>query len=154
MTHATCANGEGVARRSGRGRGPGLSRPHPVPPFHRRWIRATYADGIAVSALSVPRGSAKTYLAGMLAGLALRPGSPTYERGIEVLGVSASLEMSRVLLSFVREALRDCEDDYRWKDSKPAARGDPEGVWNQVADSVVVRPEGNGAGQLLNHLRG
>ena len=91
--------------------------PHPVPPFHRRWIRATYAPDTVISALSVPRGSAKTYIMGMMAGLAIRPGSPTYERGIEVLGVSASLEQSRVMLAFVREALRDCLDDYRWKDS-------------------------------------
>ena len=44
-------------------------------------------------------------------------GSPTYERAIEVLAVSASLEQSRVLLGFVREALADREDDYRWLDS-------------------------------------
>ena len=31
--------------------------------------------------------------------------------------VSGSLEQSRILLSFVRQALEDVEDDYRWLDS-------------------------------------
>ena len=60
---------------------------------------------------------AKTWLAAQLAALAITPGSPTFERGIEVLAVSASLEQSRVLLTFVREALADDYDDYRWLDS-------------------------------------
>ena len=90
---------------------------YPILPFHRRWIRAAYADEVQIAALSCPRGSAKTWIAAQLASLALRPGSPTWERGIEVLGVSASLEQSRILLGMVRGALADVEDDYRWLDS-------------------------------------
>ena len=89
----------------------------PVLPFHRAWIRAVYQPDIQIGVLSCPRGAAKTWIAGQLAALALRPGSPTFQKGIEVLGVSASLEQSRVLLSFVREALADVEDEYRWLDS-------------------------------------
>ena len=63
-----------------------------------------YAPDIQIGVLSCPRGAAKTWIAGQLAALALRPGSPTFDRGVEVLGVSASLEQSRVLLNFVREA--------------------------------------------------
>ena len=87
-------------------------------PFHRAWIRAAFAPGVAVAALSCPRGNAKTHLAARLAAQAITPGSPTFERGVEVLAVSASLEQSRVLLRFVREALGErAEADYRWLDS-------------------------------------
>ena len=86
-------------------------------PFHSAWVRAAYAPGIEIAALSVPRGSAKTWLAGNLAALSITPGTPTFERGVEVLGVSASLEQSRILLQFVREALADREEEYRWLDS-------------------------------------
>ena len=89
----------------------------PVLPFHRRWIKAVHQPDIQIGVLSCPRGAAKTWAAAQLAALALRPGSPTFERGVEVLGVSASLEQSRVLLNFVREALADVEDEYRWLDS-------------------------------------
>ena len=84
-------------------------------PFHRRWIRAVYSPDVEVGVLSCPRGSAKTWVSAQLAALAIRPGSPTWERGVEVLGVSASLEQSRVFLSFVRDALADLEDDYWWR---------------------------------------
>ena len=86
-------------------------------PFHQRWVRAAYADDVQIAALSVPRGGAKTWLAGQLAALSMRPGSPTWETGIETLVVSASLEQSRILLGFVREALSDVEGDYRYLDS-------------------------------------
>ena len=89
----------------------------PVLPFHRRWIRAAYADDVQIAALSCPRGSAKTWISGQLAALALTPGSPTWEERVEVLAVSASLEQSRILLAFVREALADREEEYRWLDS-------------------------------------
>ena len=91
---------------------------HPLLPFHRAWIRSAFAPDIAIAALSCPRGNAKTQLAGRLAALSITPGSATWERGVEVLAVSASLEQSRVLLSFVREALGEKgEMDYRWLDS-------------------------------------
>ena len=85
--------------------------------FHARWIRATFAPDVQISALSCPRGSAKTWIAGRLAALCITPGSPLFQKGIECLSVSASLEQSRILLGFVREALGDREGDYRWLDS-------------------------------------
>ena len=45
------------------------------------------------------------------------PGSPLFEPRVETLVVSASLEQSRILLWFVREALADIDEDYRWLDS-------------------------------------
>ena len=89
----------------------------PVLRFHADWIKAAYAPDVQIAALSIPRGGAKTWLAAQLAALSITPGSATFERGIEALAVSASLEQSRVLLSFVREALADDYDDYRWLDS-------------------------------------
>ena len=94
-----------------------LRRRVPVLRFHEQWIRAAYGDDVQIAALSIPRGGAKTWLAAQLAALAITPGSATFESGIEVLAVSASLEQSRVLLSFVREALADVHDQYRWLDS-------------------------------------
>ena len=88
-----------------------------VLPFHADWIRNTFADEVQVSAMSCPRGSAKSWCVGQLAALGLRPGSPLFQPGIEALVVSASLEQSRIILSFVREALDDDIDDYRWLDS-------------------------------------
>ena len=89
----------------------------PLLPFHRQWIRGAFAPDVQIAAASWPRGSAKTFVAAHLAGLSITPGSPLFERGVEVLGVSASLEQSRILLSFVREALDDREREYRWLDS-------------------------------------
>ena len=94
-----------------------LRRRVTVLPFHARWIRATFEPEIEVSCLSCPRGSAKSWIVGQLLAQAIRPGSPTFEPGIEVLGVSASLEQSRIMLTFVRQALAQTEQDYRWLDS-------------------------------------
>ena len=88
-----------------------------VLPFHADWITKTFEPSIEVSALSCPRGSAKSWIVGQLAGAGLCPGSPLWLAGIETLVVSGSLEQSRIVLGFVREALADVEDDYRWLDS-------------------------------------
>ena len=86
-----------------------------LPRVHADFVRAAFAPGIEIAAASWPRGSAKTWLAANLAALAITPGTPTFKPGIEVLGVSASLEQSRVMLQFVREALP--ETGYRWLES-------------------------------------
>ena len=65
-----------------------------------------------------PRGATpRRGLIGNLAAQAITAGSPTFEAGREVIGVSASLEQSRVMLSFARAALKDREHEYRWLDS-------------------------------------
>ena len=90
----------------------------PILRFHADWIRRSYADDIEIAALSRCRsGGAKSWLLGQLAGQSIRPGSPTFQEGMESIAVSGSLEQSRILLGFVREALQDVEDDYRWLDS-------------------------------------
>ena len=64
----------------------------PVLPFHADWIKNTFAPGVEISALSCPRGSAKSWIVGQLASLALRPGL-TYmgaghrdPHGVRILG--------------------------------------------------------------------
>ena len=94
-----------------------LRRRTTILPFHRDWIRAAFAPDTEIAALSCPRGSAKTWIAGYLAAECIRPDSPLFEHGIEALAVSASLEQSRIILAFVREALADSEGDYRFLDS-------------------------------------
>ena len=88
-----------------------------LPRFLADFTGRAFAPDIELAALSVPRGSAKTWYAGNLAALAVTPDSPLFEPGREVLGVSASLEQSRVMLQFCREALASREGDYRWLDS-------------------------------------
>ena len=88
-----------------------------MPRFHADLIGRAFAPDVQIVGASLPRGSAKTWLAGNLAAQAITPGSPTFAPGLEVLGVSASLEQSRVMLQFAREALADREDDYRWLES-------------------------------------
>ena len=88
-----------------------------LPKFHSDFIKAAFAPDIAIAALSVPRGSAKTWLAAQLAAQAISPGSPTFEPRREVLAVSASYEQSRILMQFVREALAEREADYSFLDS-------------------------------------
>ena len=86
-------------------------------PLHRIWLGAAFAPDIQIAALSCPRGNGKTWLIGNLAAQAISPGSATFEPGREVLGVSASLEQSRIMLAFCREALGGREGEYRWLDS-------------------------------------
>ena len=93
------------------------SRGVKLPRFHADLVERIFAPDVELVAVSLPRGSAKTWLAANLATQAVSPGSPTFNAGVEVLGVSASLEQSRVMLQFVREALADREDEYRWLES-------------------------------------
>ena len=62
-----------------------LQRRVTVLPFHRDWIRHAFAPDIEIAALSSPRGSAKTWLAGHLAAECIRPGTPLFQQGIEAL---------------------------------------------------------------------
>ena len=116
----------------------------PVLPFHAAWIKNTFASDIEVSALSCPRGSAKSWIVGQLAALAMRPGSPTWQPSVETLVVSASLEQSRVVLGFVREALEDVAGNYRWLDSgqRLACTHAPTGTRLRVLSSSGKRAMG------------
>ena len=123
-----------------------------VLPFHADWIRATFANDIQISAMSCPRGSAKSWCVGQLAALGLRPRSPLFQPGIETLVVSASLEQSRIILGFVREALDDDDYYYRWLDS-----GQRLAVTHKATGTKlrVLSSSGSGAWvvAVLHHLR-
>ncbi len=90
-----------------------------LPRFHADLVERIFEPDIQIAGISLPRGSAKTWTMAQLAAQAITPGSPTFAAGVEVLGVSASLEQSRVLLQFVREALeaQGREGEFRWLDS-------------------------------------
>ena len=85
--------------------------------FHAEWVKASFNPDIQISALSIPRGNAKTWLFGWLGACALTPGSPLWREGVEVLGVSASFEQSRVMMGFLRDALDGNGELYRSLDS-------------------------------------
>lgn len=83
--------------------------------FHERWLRATFADGIEVSALSCPRGNAKSATTGRLIALAMSPGSCLWRDGLETVMVAASLRQARIAWRFAKALLPG--DEYRWQDS-------------------------------------
>ena len=85
--------------------------------FHAEWVKASFRPNTQISALSVPRGNAKTWLFGWLGACALTPGSPLWREGVEVLGVSASFEQSRVMMNFLRDSLEGNGELYRSLDS-------------------------------------
>ena len=68
-------------------------------PFHRRWLGRVFAPGVQIGALSCTRGSAKTWLFGNLGAASITEGSPLFERGVETLIVSASMEQSRTMIT-------------------------------------------------------
>ncbi len=78
---------------------------HRLLPFHREFIRGAYDPSCQIAAASYPRGAAKTWLSAQLLACSLRPRSPLFRAGIENLAISASLEQSRVLVTFVRQIL-------------------------------------------------
>lgn len=49
-----------------------------VPRLHDRWITAAFQPDVYAGIHPFPRGTAKTEIAGQLAVLALRPGSPAW----------------------------------------------------------------------------
>ena len=116
----------------------------PLAPFQRKWLRDAYGPQTEVAALSAPRGSGKSCFLGTVAALGLRPGSPTFQPGIENLAVSASLEQGRILLGFARDALEDVEADYRFLDSSQrlAITHKPSGTRLRVLSSSGKRAMG------------
>ena len=86
-------------------------------PFHAEWIKKSFHPECQISALSVARGNAKTWLFGWLGACAMTPGAPLWREGVEVLGVSASFEQSRVMMNFLRESLEGNGELYRSLDS-------------------------------------
>ena len=112
-------------------------------PFMRRWLLEAFSPDNEVAALSLPRGNGKTWLLGQLGALGLTPGSPTWERGIDQVVLSGSMEQSRELLTFVRAALPS-EDDYSFLTAGPrlAVTHKPSGTRLRVISSSSKRALG------------
>ncbi len=89
--------------------------PDKLLPFHERWLRGTFRPGIDTSALSLPRGNAKSAVTGRLVALSMVPDSALWRPGLETVVVAASLKQARILWRFAKACLPG--DDYRWVDS-------------------------------------
>ena len=82
-------------------------------PFQRRFLRAALAPKIDTSALSMPRGNGKSWLAAHVLARCLTPGDRLHVPGAEYLLCAASLEQARLCFRFIRHG--------RW--SPPANTG-------------------------------
>ena len=99
----------------------------PLPTSLKKWVKDAFRPGIRVAALSIPRGNAKTFLAGRVAAMFLDPSfflkeevrALGFKRENETIIVSGSLDQCRTLFSFIREALREqnLEQDFIFSDS-------------------------------------
>ena len=74
-------------------------------PFQKRFVKNALAPGIDVSALSMPRGNGKSWLAAHLLERGLTPGDPLHVPGGEYILCAASLEQARLCFRFVRAEL-------------------------------------------------
>ena len=61
-------------------------------PFQRRFLKAAFAPGIEVAALSLPRGSGKTTLLALLATRSLTPGDPLFVEGAQNVLIAGSIK--------------------------------------------------------------
>ena len=82
---------------------------------HERWLRATFQPDVEISALSLPRGNAKSAVTGRLVALSMIPGSCLWRDGLETVVVAASMRQARIMWRFAKACLP--EDGYRWLDS-------------------------------------
>ena len=106
--------------------------------FQKRFIAGATAAGIDTAALSLPRGSGKSWLAGHLLARILNPADPLFRPGTESVLCAASIEQARIVFRFVRENLEeDGGGEYRFIDSfaKIAATHRPSGTRLRVIGS-------------------
>lgn len=81
-------------------------------PFQRAFNRAVESGRYDISALSLPRGNGKSYLAGRLLARTLTPGDSLFRAGTESFCVAASLGQARIVFRFALDRLPD-GPDYR-----------------------------------------
>ena len=70
-----------------------------------------------------------------------------------MIGVSASMEQSRIMLSFARAALKDREHEYRWLDSGQRLAVTHKASGAKFPHPVQLGQAGHGLGEFLNDLR-
>ena len=85
-------------------------------PFQRRFIKGALDPAVDVAALSLPRASGKSALAGDLLSRVLDPSDDLFRAGTESVLLAASIEQSRIVYRFVRENLEP-RGGYRFLDS-------------------------------------
>ncbi|MYC28159.1 MAG: hypothetical protein F4X63_09245 [Nitrospira sp. SB0662_bin_26] len=84
----------------------------------KRWSRNAFSKSVRIAALSMPRGNAKSFLCGRIAALFLDPEMKLGKKGPnEVVIVSGSIEQSRVVFGFIKEAIAGHEKEYRIAES-------------------------------------
>ena len=84
--------------------------------FQKDFVKAVESDKYDTLAMSMPRGSGKSYLAAHIIERALTPGDPLFKVGQDIVLVSGSLEQSRIVFKYVRTSLEPT-GDFRWEDS-------------------------------------
>ena len=84
--------------------------------FQKQFVRAVESDKYDTLAMSLPRGSGKSFLAAHIIERALTPGDALFKQGQDVVLVSGSLEQARIIFKYVRDALEP-GGGFRWIDS-------------------------------------
>ena len=85
-------------------------------PFQKQFLRHALAPGVDTAALSIPRGNGKSWLAAHLLTRVLTPSDKLFVPGTESVLGAASIEQSRIVFRFVRDALEPT-GEYRFLDS-------------------------------------
>ena len=88
--------------------------------FQRRFLRAAFAPGVEIAALSLPRGNAKSTLAARLLARAMRPGSRLFVPGADNKLIAGSFQQARVVFRLLRSELG--EEGYRYEDSNQSTK--------------------------------
>ena len=86
-------------------------------PFQRQFEAAVENDAYDTVVLSGPRTLGKTFMAARILARCLTPGDSLFQPGKEYVLGSASLEMGRLTYGFIRDALDDGSNRYRFLDS-------------------------------------
>ena len=89
-------------------------------PFQWRFLKAAFAPGIEVAALSLPRGNGKTTLLAYLAARALTPGDALFVPGSQNVLIAGSIKQSRPGFRLARAALG--EVGYRYEDNNQSVK--------------------------------
>ena len=89
----------------------------PLPKELKAWVRGAFSTRTRIAALSQPRGNAKSFLVARIAALFLDPQFQLGDGVNEVVVVSGSMEQSRIVFGFIREAIEHEKSEYRVCDS-------------------------------------
>ena len=88
--------------------------------FQRRFLRAAFAPGVEIAALSLPRGNAKSTIAARLLARSMRRGDPLFVEGADNKLIAGSHQQARVVFRLLRAELG--EDGYRYEDSNQSTK--------------------------------